>query len=107
MYEFMIALLLFIALCLGSMFLTFFFTVLQSQSGRHVEPTLNNIIMVQFSLLVTTITDAVGDVVSQTAQTLFGFFADIFGQSRRVVQVFIVALILIEVCRFESILNRH
>ncbi len=97
MYEFMIALLLFIALCLGSMFLTFFFTVLQSQSGRHVEPTLNNIIMVQFSLLVTTITDAVGDVVSQTAQTLFGFFADIFGQSRRVVQVFIVALILIEV----------
>ena len=73
MYVFFTSLLILISLCVGSLFLTYLFTVLSKQSGRHPEPSINNVVMVQFQLLTTTITDAVGDMISGVTDTGFGF----------------------------------
>ena len=77
MYIFFQALLLFIALCVVSLLITFYFTVIQLQGGRHPEPSLTNIIAVQMSLLTTTLFDASGDIVSQVTATSFGLSANV------------------------------
>ena len=97
MYVFFASLFLFIAISVGSLLVTYLFTVLQKQSGRHPEPTINNVVMVQLQLLTTTVTDSVGDMVSQTSQTAFGFASNIFQNSKKILQLLVIALILLEV----------
>ena len=106
MYVFFTSLLIFVGLCTGSLFLTYLFTVLQKQSGRHPEPSINNVVMVQAQLLTTTITDAFGDMVSQTSQTSFGFAANIFSNAKKLLQLFVLALILLELSNNTDVVLR-
>ena len=97
MYVFFLSLLSFVGICTGSLFITYLFTVLQKQAGRHPEPTINNVVMVQLQLLTTTVTDAVGDTISQLGDTSFGFASSIFQNSKQLLQLLVLALILLEV----------
>jgi len=106
MYVFLTSLLIFVAVCTASLFLTYLFTVLQKQSGRHPEPTINNVVMVQLQLLISTITDAVGDIISQSSQTSFGFAGNVFSNAKQFLQLVILALILLEVSNNTDIVLR-
>jgi hypothetical protein len=97
MYVFFSSLLIFVALCVASLFTTYLFTVLSQQSGRHPEPAINNVVMVQFQLLTSTVTDAIGDMISGVTDTAFGFAANIFQNAKQLLQLTIVALILLEI----------
>ena len=106
MYVFFTSLLILISLCVGSLFLTYLFTVLSKQSGRHPEPSINNVVMVQFQLLTTTITDAVGDMISGVTDTGFGFASNIFQNSKQLLQLTVAALILLEISGNTNIVLR-
>ena len=106
MYVFFISLLIFISICVGSLFITYLSTVLSKNGGRHPEPTLNNVVMLQLQLLTTTITDAVGDMISGVTDTGFGFAANIFGNAKQLLQLLVVALILLEVSNNTDIILR-
>ena len=106
MYVFFSSLLIFIAISTGSLFVTYLFTVLQKQSGRHPEPTINNVVMVQLQLLISTVTDVVGDVISQVTNGGFGFAANIFGNAKQLLQLLILSLILLEVSNNTDIILR-
>ena len=106
MYVFFTSLLIFLSICVASLFTTYVFTVLSKQGGRHPEPTINNVVMVQFQLLTTTITDAVGDMVSQFFDNSFGFAANIFQNSKQLLQLLVVALVLLEVSNNTDIVLR-
>lgn len=97
MYIFFQALFLFIALCVVSLLITFYFTVIQLQGGRHPEPSLTNIIAVQMSLLTTTLFDASGDIVSQVTATSFGLSANVFSNGKKFAQLAVLTFILLEV----------
>lgn len=106
MYVFFSSLLIFIAISTGSLFVTYLFTVLQKQSGRHPEPTINNVVMVQLQLLLSTVTDVVGDAISQVTNGGFGFAANIFGNAKQLMQLLILSLILLEVSNNTDIILR-
>ena len=96
MYVFFVSLVVFAALCVASLLVTFALTVLNTQSSRHPEPVLNNVIMVQLSLLTTTLFDAAGDVVAQTTSTGFGFASNVLQNTKRLAQIgAVVALLLL------------
>lgn len=97
MYVLFTSLLLFAALCIGSLLVAYFFTVIQLQSGRHPEPALNSVIMVQVTALVTTLTDTSGDIVSQLTSTSFGFSANVFGNAKKMLQLLVVAVVFLEI----------
>ena len=97
MYIFFQALFLFIALCVLSLLITFYFTVIQLQGGRHPEPSLTNIIAVQMTLLTTTLFDAFGDIVSQLTLVSFGFSANVLSNGKKFAQLAVLTFILLEV----------
>ena len=106
MYVFFMSLLIFVSLCVASLFTTYVFTVLSRQSGRHPEPSINNVVMVQFQLLTTTVTDAIGDMISGVTDTGFGFASNIFQNAKQLLQLLIVALILLEISGNTNIVLR-
>ena len=97
MYVLVTSVFLFTALCIASLMLTYFFTVLQQQSGHHPEPSLNSIIMVQTNALVTTLTDFTGDVVSQLTSTSFGLAANVLSDGKKFAQLAFVVLFFMEI----------
>lgn len=106
MYVFFIALMLFIALCVGSLLITYFFTVLHQQSGRHPEPTISNLILVQITLLLSAIFDAVGDIISLVTSKTFGVTSNLFSNSKTVLQMIVAVFIFSEITNNTDILLR-
>lgn len=106
MYVFFISLLICISLSIASIFVTYMFTVLSINTGSHPEPTINNVVMLQFQLLITTLTDMCGDIVSQVTDFVFGFIANIFKNLKQILQLLILALILLEVSNNTDIFLR-
>lgn len=97
MYVLVSSVFLFIGICVLSLLITYFFTVIQQQSGHHPEPSLNGVIMVQFSALMTAITDTIGDVVSQVTSSFFGLSANVFSNSKKFLQLAFIVIFFMEI----------
>jgi len=97
MLLFLQAMLTFAGLMLASLFVTYYVNVLHQQSDRHPEPTLSNVIMLQTTLLVTTIVDAAGDVVSLATSSAFTFASNSVRNGKKFALLAAIALFLVEV----------
>lgn len=87
--------LIFGSLCTVSFLITYWiFTTIKQAAGGE-EPSINGIIMMQFTQLVQNFITAVGDMVSIVSGKFFGFISNIQYNLRTYLQIFVLVLLIL------------
>jgi hypothetical protein len=95
MIELLFSTLIFGLLTLVSLFASYYVTVMMSQSESHNAPRVNNVIMTQSTLLMQSVVNSSGDIISLITSKFFEFIANIRQNFKTYLNMFALASIFI------------